>query len=62
MSDLFAMDGYGPYVWSCYALFVLMLLWDFAMPLLRNRNVQRDIRARAKREAARKHAPSESLD
>ena len=53
MSALFEMDGYGPYVWSCYALFVLMLLWDLAMPWLRNRRVLRDIRARTRREAAK---------
>ena len=53
MNELFVMDGYGPYVWSCYGLFVLMLLWDLAMPWLRNRRVLREIRHRARRESAK---------
>lgn len=53
MNALFQMDGYGPYVWSCYAIFVLMLLWDLAMPWLRYQRVQRDIRQRMRREAAK---------
>ena len=59
MSGLFAMDGYGPYVWSCYALFVLMLLWDLAMPWWRNRRVVREIQARARRDAAKTRSPSD---
>ena len=53
MKALFEMDGYGPYVWSCYALFVLMLLWDLAMPWLRNRRVKREILARSRRETSK---------
>lgn len=62
MSALFAMDGYGPYVWTCYAVFVLMLLWDLAMPWLRRRHVLADIRSRVRRDAARKQSGNESPD
>lgn len=56
MSALWQMDGYGPYVWTCYAVFVLMLLWDVAMPWLRRRNVRADMQARVRRDAARRQA------
>lgn len=49
----FALDQYAPYVWASYALFVAMLVWDFLMPRLRMRRVQREIAARHRREAAR---------
>lgn len=56
MSALWQMDGYGPYVWTCYAVFVLMLLWDLLMPWLRRRHVRADMQARTRREAARAQA------
>ncbi len=49
----FVLDHYAPYVWTCYALFVGFLVWDFLMPLLRLRRVRADIRARQRRDAAR---------
>ena len=56
MSALWQMDGYGPYVWTCYAVFVSMLLWDLAMPALRRRHVRTDMQARSRRDAARAQA------
>ena len=50
----FGLDQYAPYVWASYAIFVAMLVWDFAMPQLRMRRVRRELAARQRRESARK--------
>ena len=62
MSALWTMDGYGPYVWTCYGAFVLMLLWDLLMPWLRKRHVLSDIRQRVRRDAAKKQAARAHAD
>lgn len=49
----FALDQYAPYVWASYAIFVAVLIWDFAMPQLRMRRVRRELATRLRREAAR---------
>ena len=53
MSDFWAMGGYGAYVWSAYAVFVIVLLADALMPLWQRRNTLRTLAARLRREAAR---------
>jgi heme exporter protein CcmD len=54
MSEIAGMDKYGVYVWSCYGLFALMLLWDAFAPHLRTRRFLRELSRRQQREAARK--------
>ena len=54
MSDFWAMGGYGAYVWSAYAVFVIVLLADALTPLWQRRNTLRTLAARLRREAARK--------
>ena len=49
----FTLDQYAPYVWTSYALFVAMLVWDYLMPRLRMRRARRAVATRMKREAAR---------
>ncbi|RBD05105.1 heme exporter protein CcmD, partial [Xanthomonas oryzae pv. oryzae] len=44
MSTFLAMGGYGHYVWTAYALFVLVLLADLAAPWLRRRRLPRALR------------------
>lgn len=44
MTTLLAMGGYGQYVWTAYALFVLVLLADLASPWLRRRRLPRELR------------------
>ena len=44
------------FVWSAYALFGAVLLWDFVVPRLREARALRDVRRRAQREAARRAA------
>ena len=49
----FSMDQYAPYVWSSYAIFVAMLVWDYVIPRLRLRRTRRVVAPRLRREAAR---------
>ncbi|MFO1506187.1 MAG: heme exporter protein CcmD [Lysobacterales bacterium] len=53
MSEFFAMGGYASYVWPAYAVFFLVLAWDWIAPLVQRQRVLRDIRARLQRRAAR---------
>ncbi|SFM95701.1 heme exporter protein CcmD [Dokdonella immobilis] len=53
MSEFLAMGGYGAYVWSSYAIFMLFLLFDFIAPRLRNRRVIAELRGRLKRDRKR---------
>ena len=53
MSEALAMGGYGFYVWTSFAVFVAMLLWDLAMPTLRRRRFLRSLGLRLRREASR---------
>lgn len=54
MSEFLSMGGYGAYVWSSYAIFVLALLIDFIAPRLRSRRVITELRGRLKREQMRR--------
>lgn len=53
MNDFLAMGGYGAYVWSSYAIFLILLLVDYLAPRLRNRRVVTDLRGRLKRQQKR---------
>ncbi len=54
MSGFWAMGGYAVYVWSAYALALLVLLLDSALPRRRQRRLLADIRAQVTREQARR--------
>ena len=45
-----------PYVAAAYVLFAVVLVWDYAVPRLKYRQVRRAIALRVRREAARKSA------
>ena len=53
MSDFLAMGGYGFYVWTSYAVFLVVLLVDAHAPGLRRRRVHAGLRGRLKRIDAR---------
>ena len=53
MSDFFAMGGYGAYVWTAYAVFLIVLALDALAPLLQRRKALRELGNRLKRQAAR---------
>ena len=44
------------FVWSAYAVFGAMLLWDFVIPRLRERRALKGVQRRAQRDAARRAA------
>lgn len=53
--------NYLGYVAAAYAIFAVVLLWDFLAPRLRIRQVLRSVRLRARRDAA-KSAPLPSSE
>ena len=53
MSDFLAMSGYGFYVWTSYAVFLIVLLADAIAPVLRRHRVLAGLRGRLRREDAR---------
>jgi heme exporter protein D len=57
MSEYFAMGGHGFYIWTAYAVFVVVLTFDAIAPLLRARKTLEDLRNRYRREQSRKERP-----
>lgn len=55
-----SMGEYGAYVWTCFALFGALLVWDLLMPLLRARRLRRELALRARRQAARAATTAEN--
>ncbi|HEY9111532.1 MAG TPA: heme exporter protein CcmD [Rhodanobacteraceae bacterium] len=57
MMHWLAMGGYAIYVWPAYAVFLIVLAWDWFAPALRRRRLTRELRGRLARERTRnKHA------
>ncbi|WP_127169951.1 heme exporter protein CcmD [Xanthomonas sp. BRIP62415] len=54
MTTLLDMGGYGQYVWTAYAVFVLVLLADLASPWLRRRRLPRELRGQLQRQTPRR--------
>ncbi|MET0548627.1 MAG: heme exporter protein CcmD [Xanthomonas sp.] len=54
MSGFWAMGGYAVYVWSAYALALVVLLLDSLLPRRRQRRLLAEIRAQLAREQARR--------
>jgi heme exporter protein D len=61
MSGFWAMGGYAAYVWSAYALFLLVLLADTLLPRWRQRRLLAQTRAQLLREQARRQRGASSL-
>ncbi len=53
MMQFFAMGGYAAYVWPAYAVFFIVLAWDWFAPALRRRRLTRELRGRIARERTR---------
>ncbi|HLI18557.1 MAG TPA: heme exporter protein CcmD [Rhodanobacteraceae bacterium] len=53
MTQFFAMGGYAVYVWPAYAVFFIVLAWDWFAPALRRRRLTRQLRGRIARERTR---------
>jgi len=56
MSEFISMGGYGAYVWTSYAVFLIVLAVDALAPVWQRRHTLRELRGRLKREARRKTA------
>ncbi len=54
MMHWLAMGGYAVYVWPAYAVFFVVLAWDWFAPVLRRRRLTRELRGRIARERIRK--------
>jgi heme exporter protein D len=54
MTTFLAMGGYGSYVWTAIAVFILVLLIDTLAPLARRRRNLRELRARLARQENRR--------
>ncbi len=46
--DAFAMGGYGAYVWSCFGLTVVIVVFSEWRARIRHKRVYRDIEVRLK--------------
>ncbi|KAA0874766.1 heme exporter protein CcmD [Nitrincola tapanii] len=49
-AEFLAMGGHGLYVWSCYGLGLVVLLWLIATPMLQRRRLLSDLSRRLRRE------------
>ncbi len=56
MTDALHMGGYGFYVWTSYALFAALLVWDALAPRLRERRALKSVLRRQQRDEARRKA------
>ncbi|MGN6312353.1 MAG: heme exporter protein CcmD [Rhodanobacteraceae bacterium] len=54
MSEWIAMGGYAMYVWPAYAVFFIVLAWDWIAPVLRRRQLLNELRGRVAREQLRR--------
>ncbi len=57
MAELFAMGKYGDYIWSAYAVFLIVCAIDALAPRLTRKRVLAEIRGKLKRRAARETTP-----
>ncbi|MGH8125622.1 MAG: heme exporter protein CcmD [Rhodanobacteraceae bacterium] len=53
MMHWFAMGGYAAYVWPAYAVFIIVLAWDWFAPTFKRRRFVRALRGRLARERTR---------
>jgi heme exporter protein D len=47
------MGGYAMYVWPAFAVFFIVLAWDWFAPAFRRRRFTRELRGRLARERSR---------
>ena len=53
LHQLFWMDGHGPYVWGCYAIALVAILFLVCSPIVRRRQFLREMRMTVRREQQR---------
>jgi len=52
IAALIAMEGHGPFVWSSYAVALLVIVGLLMVPVRRERRLRRQLQLRLQREAA----------
>ena len=60
MPEFFAMGGYALYVWPAYAVFFAVLAWDWIAPVLRRRQLLKELRGRMAREQLRRQRAAQT--
>ena len=60
MHEFFAMGGYAMYVWPAYAVFFVVLAWDWIAPVLRRRQLLSELRGRIAREQLRRQRAAQT--
>lgn len=60
MREFFAMGGYAIYVWPAYAVFFVVLAWDWIAPVLRRRQLLNELRGRVAREQLRRQRSTQT--
>jgi len=50
LAEFFAMGGHALYVWSSYGVFALMIVFNIVQPILANRKIFQQLKARLARE------------
>ena len=58
LNALLAMDGHGPFVWSAYAIALIVLVAIAWLPLARQRRFLREQQQMAQRRHARSQSPT----
>ena len=54
MMHWLAMGGYAIYVWPAYAVFFVVLAWDWCAPAFKRRRLTRELRGKLARENTRR--------
>jgi len=59
IQTFFAMGGYASFVWISYGAFALCMGWVLIQPRLERRRILQLLKARSRRESARKNSSAE---
>jgi heme exporter protein D len=57
MAEMLAMGKYGAYIWSAYAVFLIVFAIDALAPRIARKRILAEIRGKLKRRATREPSP-----
>ncbi len=49
MTEFLHMGGYGFFVWSCFGISAVVLIFNVVMPLVRHKQIKREIKGQLTR-------------
>jgi heme exporter protein D len=52
LTDFFTMSGHGPYVWACYFVTIIAIIYLLISPITSRRKLIRDIKRQQRIESA----------